>query len=82
MFVFNNMMMCFLSVVLLFLFPLKRFRLLTPCTLTQNLVQIQRHRFLGDQSFNFFLQIVGQNSHQGLGGEPVLGALLVITYSS
>ena len=57
---------------------LQRFAL-TPGTLSQNLVQVQSHCLSGNQAFYFSFQFVGQNSHQGLGGEPVLGSLLVIT---
>ena len=57
---------------------LQRFSL-SPGTLSQNLVQVQSHGLLVDQGFYFGLEIVGQNTHQSLGGEAVLGALLVIT---
>jgi hypothetical protein len=57
---------------------LQRFAL-TPGTLSQNLVQVQSHCLSGNQAFYFSFQFVGQNSHQGLGGEPVLGSLFVIT---
>jgi len=56
---------------------LQRFSL-APGALSQNLVQVQSHGFLVDQAFYFVLQFVGEDPHQGLGGEPVLGALLVI----
>jgi len=57
---------------------LQRFAL-TPGTLSQNLVQVQSHGLSCNKAFYFSFQFVGQNSHQSLGGEPVLGALLVIT---
>ena len=57
---------------------LQRFAL-TPGTLSQNLVQVQSHGLSCNKAFYFSFQFVGQNSHQSLGGEPVLGTLLVIT---
>jgi len=57
---------------------LQRFAL-TPGTLSQNLVQVQSHGLSCNKAFYFSFQFVGQNSHQSLGGKPVLGTLLVIT---
>jgi len=56
---------------------LQRFAL-SPGTLSQNLIQVQGHALLVNQSFNFGFQFVGQNSHQSLGGKPVFCSLLVI----
>ena len=52
---------------------------MAPGALSQNFVQVQSHGFLVDQAFYFGLQVVGEDPHQGLGSEPVLGTLLVIT---
>ena len=49
---------------------LERFAL-SPGTLSQNLVKVQSHALLVDQTFNFALQVVGQDPHQSLGSEPV-----------
>jgi hypothetical protein len=58
---------------------LQGFDLLSPGALAENLVEIQGHGLFGDEAFDFVLQVLGQYSHEGLGGETVLGALLVIT---
>jgi len=52
---------------------------LSPGALAENLVEIQGHGLFGDEALDFVLQVLGQYSHEGLGGETVLGALLVIT---
>ena len=52
---------------------------LAPGALAQNLVQVQRHRLVGNQTLHLGLQGGRQHAHQGLGGKPVLGALLVVT---
>jgi hypothetical protein len=54
-------------------------RPLAPGALAQDLVQVEGDGVLGDESLHFVLQAVGQDPHQGLGGETVLGALLVIS---
>jgi len=56
---------------------LQRFAL-APGALSQNFVQVQSHGFLVDQAFNFALQVIGEDPHQGLGSEPVLGTLFVV----
>ena len=58
---------------------LQGFDLLSPGALAENLVEIQGHGLFGDEAFDFVLQVLRQYSHEGLGGETVLGALLVIT---
>jgi len=52
---------------------------LSPGALSQDLVQVQSHGLAGDESFDFGLEVGGQNSHQGLGGKTVLGTLLVVS---
>jgi hypothetical protein len=51
---------------------------LSPCALAKDFVQVQGHGVLGNQALNFFLQVAGQDPHQGLGGETILGALFVV----
>ena len=51
---------------------------LAPGALAEDLVQVQGHGLVGDQAFDLVLQVGGQHAHQGLGGESVLGALLVV----
>ena len=51
---------------------------LTPGALTQDVVEVQGDGLFLNQSFNFSFKISRQDSHQGLGGEPVLGSLLVV----
>jgi len=53
-------------------------RSLSPGALAEDLVQVQGDGVLGDQSLDLVLQVVGQNPHQGLGGETILGTLLVV----
>ena len=57
-------------------------RSLSPRALSQDLVEVQSHRVLGDQTLDFLLQVSGQNPHQGLGSETILGALFVVTWGS
>merc|ERR1739848_268528 len=52
---------------------------LSPGALSQDLVQIQSHGLAGDESFDFGLEVGGQNSQQGIGGKTVLGTLLVVS---
>jgi len=52
---------------------------LSPGTLTKDVVQVQGDGLFLNQGFNFSFKISRQDSHQGLGGKPVLGSLLVIT---
>ena len=52
---------------------------LGPGTLTQDVVQIQGDVALLDQTFNLLGQLHGEDPHEGLGGEPVLGPLLVVS---
>ena len=53
--------------------------LLTPGALTQDVVEVQGDGLFLNQSFNFSFKISRQDSHEGLGGEPVLGSLLVVS---
>ena len=53
--------------------------LLAPGALAKDLVEVQGDCLLLDQALHLGLQADWQDPHQGLGGEPVLGALLVIT---
>ena len=48
--------------------------------MAEDLVQVQGDGVLGDQTFDLVLQVVGQNPHQSLGGEAILGALLVVAW--
>ena len=52
---------------------------LAPGALSKDFVQVEGHGLAGDEALNFGLQGGGEDSHQGLGGETVLGALLVVT---
>ena len=52
---------------------------LSPRALSEDLVQVEGHGLLGDQVLHLVLQVVGEDAHQGLGREAVLGALLVVT---
>ena len=52
---------------------------LAPGALSKDFVEVEGHGLAGDEALNFGLQGGGENSHQGLGGETVLGALLVVT---
>ena len=47
--------------------------------MSQDFVEVQSDGLLVDQALDLALQGVGQNPHQSLGGEPVLGPLFVIT---
>ena len=51
---------------------------LAPGALAQDLVQVHRHLVLLDEALHLALEVLGQHPHQGLGGEPVLGPLLVV----
>merc|ERR1719309_9129 len=51
---------------------------LSPGALSEDLVQVEGHGLVCDKSLHFGLESGGEDSHQGLGGEPVLGALLVV----
>ena len=51
---------------------------LAPGALAQDLVQVQGDRLLLDEPLHLGLQPRGQDPHEGLRGEPVLGALLVV----
>ena len=53
-------------------------RSLSPSALSQDFVEVEGDGVLGDESFDFDLQAVGQDPHQSLGSETVLGALLVV----
>merc|ERR1719151_457870 len=53
--------------------------LLSPGALTKDVVKVKSDALFVDQSFDLSLKISRQDSHQGLGGEPVLGSLLVVT---
>merc|ERR1711923_182110 len=52
---------------------------LSPGTLTKDVVQVQGDGLFLNQGFNFSFKISRQDSHQGLGGKPVLGSLLVVS---
>jgi len=52
---------------------------LEPGALAQDVVQVQGDVTLLNQTLNLLLVGIGQDPHQGLGGEPVLGTLLVVT---
>ena len=52
---------------------------LTPGALTQDVVEVQGDGLFLNQSFDFSFKISRQDSHEGLGGEPVLGSLLVVS---
>ena len=51
---------------------------LAPGALAKDLVQVEGDRLLLDQALHLGLLVRRQDPHQGLGGEPVLGALLVV----
>merc|ERR1711990_487631 len=53
--------------------------LLAPGTLTQDVVEVQGDGLFLNQSFNFSFKISRQDSHESLGGKPVLGSLLVVS---
>jgi len=64
------------------IFSLKRFAfrcLLAPRALSQDFVEVQSDGLLVDQALNLALQGVGQDPHQSLGSEPVLGPLFVVS---
>ena len=52
---------------------------LNPGALAQDLIEVQGNLLLLNQSLNLSLVSLGQDPHQGLGGEPVLGSLFVVT---
>ena len=47
--------------------------------MSKDFVEVKSHGVLGNESFDLILEGAGQNPHQGLGSETVLGALFVIT---
>ena len=49
-----------------------------PCADSEDLVEVQSHLTFLNQTFHVSLHISGQDPHEGLGGEPVLGPLLVV----
>merc|ERR1719336_2334554 len=49
-----------------------------PSAFSKNLVKVERDGLLLNQPFDLLLHGRRQDPHQGLGGEPVLGALLVV----
>jgi len=51
---------------------------LSPSTLAKNLVEVKGHGLLVDEAFDLGLEGFGQDPHEGLGSEPVLGPLLVV----
>merc|ERR1711997_287975 len=53
--------------------------LLTPGALTQDVVEVQGDGLFLNQSFDFSFKISRQDSHESLGGKPVLGSLLVVS---
>ena len=66
------------KVGLIMICDLKRLAL-SPGALSQDLVEVQSHGLLVDQVFYLGFQFVGEDPHEGLGSEPVLGPLLVVT---
>jgi len=52
---------------------------LAPGALSQDLVEVEGHGLVGDQALDFGLEAGGEDSHEGLGGKSVLGALLVVS---
>merc|ERR1719507_2845902 len=53
--------------------------LLAPGTLTQDVVEVQGDGLLVNEALHLSFQISRQDSHESLGGEPVLGSLLVVS---
>ena len=53
--------------------------ILAPGTLTEDLIEVQGDFTLLNQTFDFLGKFWWQNPHQSLGGEPVLGSLLVVS---
>merc|ERR1711990_603582 len=53
--------------------------LLTPGALTQDVVEVQGDRLFVNETLHLSFKISRQDSHEGLGGEPVLGSLLVVS---
>merc|ERR1719221_2333309 len=53
--------------------------LFPPSALTQDVVEVQGDRLLLDKPLHLAQQFLWQQPHQGLGGESVLGTLLVIS---
>ena len=52
---------------------------LQPGALTQDLIEVQSDLTLLNQTLHFLLVTLREDPHQGLGGKPVLGSLLVVT---
>ena len=52
---------------------------LDPGAGTEDLIQVQGHAAFLNQTLNLLLVGLGEDPHQGLGGEPVLCSLLVIS---
>jgi len=52
---------------------------LAPGALTKNLIKVQSHCVLGNQTFNLSSEAIRENPHQRLGSEAILGTLLVVT---
>merc|ERR1711990_1098703 len=53
--------------------------LLTPGALTQDVVEVQGDRLFVNETLHLSFKISRQDSHESLGGEPVLGPLLVVS---
>merc|ERR1719507_2367451 len=53
--------------------------LLTPGTLTQDVVEVQSDGLLVNEPLHLSFKISRQDSHQSLGGKPVLGSLHVVS---
>merc|ERR1719283_234308 len=51
----------------------------SPGALAKNLVEVHGHLVLGNQALHLCLDGRGEDPHDGLGGEPVLGPLLVVS---
>ena len=49
-----------------------------PCALARDFVKVEGDGLLLNQTFNLALHRAGKDPHQGLGGEPVFGTLLVV----
>ena len=55
------------------------FESLTPGALTKDVIKVKSDGLFLNKSLNLSLQISRQDSHEGLGGKPVLGSLLVVS---
>ena len=53
--------------------------ILPPGALTQDVVEVEGDGLLVNETLHLSFKISRQDSHEGLGGEPVLGSLLVVS---